>query len=111
MKQWRWLISGCGAFVVACAHTPPAAIEQNAPPARLDEGWDSRHTRPRVAIQVNDEPAFIRNLGGGDGGPMMYRGKPITADRVKTINIIKAKEARERFGDPNLDYALLIELK
>ena len=41
----------------------------------------------------------------------MYRGKPITVDRIKMINVLKAKEARERFGDPNLDYALLIEIK
>ena len=109
MIKRRWLISG--AFVAACAHAPLAAEEQSAPPARVDEQWDSRHTRPRVAIQFNDEPAFIRNLGGGDGAPIMYRGKPINPDRIKTIDVLKAKEARERFGDPNLDYALLIEIQ
>jgi hypothetical protein len=61
-------------------------------------------------IQINNEPPFIRGSEGGEA-PIMYRGLPLSPDRIKTINVLKAMEARRRFGDPNLDGAIFIELK
>ena len=42
---------------------------------------------------------------------MMYRGLPLSDDRIKSINVLNATEARKRFGDPKLDGAIFIETK
>jgi hypothetical protein len=87
-----------------------APKEQIEPRVRLDEHKDSRRTNQRLMIQINDEPPFIRDSESGDA-PIMYRGLSLSPDRIKTINVLKAREARQRFGDPTLDSAIFIELK
>jgi len=42
---------------------------------------------------------------------ILYHGKDLNSDRIKTVRILRGKEARERFGDQTLDAAILIELK
>ena len=110
MLASRRLICASGAFLLACAHAPPAAEEQPKPPVRLDEHWDSRRTNQRLMIQINNEPPFIQDSESG-GSPMMYRGLPLSDDRIKSINVLNATEARKRFGDPKLDGAIFIETK
>ena len=65
----------------------------------------------RLAIQFNNEPAIIQVSDGRRTLSLTYQGQPLMVDRVKTITILKAKDARERFGDQTLAGAILIELK
>ena len=111
----RWLICASGAFLLGCAHAPPVPpppVPQEQPKSsiRLDEGWDSRRTNQRLMIQINNEPPFIQDSESG-GQQMMYHGLPLTPDRIKSINVLNATQARKRFGDPKLDGAIFIEMK
>ena len=65
----------------------------------------------RLAIQFNDEPAIIQVSDGHGGPPVTYHGQVLTNDRIKGIYVLRAKEARARFGDQTLAGAILIELK
>jgi hypothetical protein len=42
---------------------------------------------------------------------MRYHGRELNPDQIKSIVILRGKEARERFRDQKLDAAILIELK
>ena len=48
---------------------------------------------------------------GREGPPITYHGQPVMVDRVKSVYILKSKEARERFGDQTPVAAILIGLK
>jgi hypothetical protein len=65
----------------------------------------------RMAIQINDEPAIVQVSDGRGGPPILYHGHELDPDRVKSIVIIRGKEAREKFRDRKLDAAIVIELK
>jgi hypothetical protein len=75
-----------------------------------DSGTPSR-AGTRLAIQYNNEPAIIQVSDGLGGPPMLYHGQELKSDQLKSIMVLKAKEARERFGDQTLDGAILIEFK
>jgi hypothetical protein len=72
---------------------------------------NSRPLGERLAIQFNDEPPIIQVSDGSGGPPITYHGQPLTDDRIKAIYVLKAKEARERFGDQTLAGAILFKLK
>jgi len=65
----------------------------------------------RLAIQINHEPPIIQVSDGRGGPAIVYHGHELDADRIKSIVVIRGKEARERFNDRKLDAAILIELK
>ena len=78
---------------------------------RLDNHGHPLPLGERMAIQFNSEPAIILVSDGRGGLPITYHGQVLTDDRIKAIYVIRAKEARERFGDQTLAGAILIELK
>ena len=65
----------------------------------------------RLAIQINDEPAVVQVSDGRGGPPIMYHGRELNPDQIKSIVVLRGKEARERFRDQKLDAAILIGLK
>ena len=65
----------------------------------------------RLAIQFNNEPSFVQVSDGQGGPPILYHEHELNPDRVKSIVILRGKEARDRFHDRKLDAAILIELK
>ena len=108
----RCLMIGFFGVIIGCARQTPVAAQ---PPVerRIWMGHDSwiRPLGERLAIQFNDEPAIIQVSDGRGGPPITYHGQALMVDRLKTIRSLKAKEARERFGDQTLAGAILIELK
>lgn len=65
----------------------------------------------RMAIQFNDEPPIVQVSDGKGGPPIMYHGRELNPNQIKSIVVLRGKEARERFGDRKLDAAILIGLK
>ena len=65
----------------------------------------------RLAIQVNNEPPIVQVSNGSGGPPILYHGHELNPDDVKSVVILRGKDARERFHDRKLDAAILIELK
>ena len=65
----------------------------------------------RLAIQINDEPVIIQVTDGQGGPPFRYHGRELNPNQIKSIVVLRGKEARERFGDRKLDAAILIGLK
>jgi hypothetical protein len=65
----------------------------------------------RLAIQFNNEPPIVQVSDGRGGPPLRYHGHDLNPDEIKSIAILRGKEARERFGDRKLDAAILIGLK
>ena len=65
----------------------------------------------RLAIQFNNERPIIQVSDGRGGPPILYHGHELNPDQVKSIVVLRGKEARERFQDQKLDAAILIELK
>jgi hypothetical protein len=98
-------------FLSACARqVPVTAPTQAEHPIRLHDGTPAP-AGTRFAIQINNEPAFVQ-VADGRGGPLiLYHGKELNPDDLKSLRILRTKEARERFGDQTLDAAILIELK
>jgi hypothetical protein len=106
------LIFVSAGLLLACGRRPPVTTK---PQAQRPISWhDSGKPLPagtRLAIQFNGEPAIIQVSDGLGGPPMLYRGQELKSDQLKSIIILKTKEARERFGDQTLDGAILIEFK
>jgi catechol 2,3-dioxygenase-like lactoylglutathione lyase family enzyme len=65
----------------------------------------------RFAIQFNNEPPIIYVADGRGGPPLLYHGHEIETDQLKSVTILKGKEARARFGDQTLEYGILFEFK
>jgi len=65
----------------------------------------------RLAIQFNNEPPIVQVSDGRGGPPILYHGHELNPDQLKSIIVLKTKEARKRFGDQTLDAAILIEFK
>jgi hypothetical protein len=105
------MIGSLGAFI-ACARQTPVATQTQVE-GRIWLGRDSwiRPLGERLAIQFNNEPAIIQVSDGRGGPPITYHGQALMVNRLKAIRSLKAKEARERFGDQTLAGAILIELK
>jgi hypothetical protein len=65
----------------------------------------------RLAIQFDDESPIVQVSDGQGGPPILYHGHEVDPDRIKSIVILRGKDARDRFHDRKLDAAILIELK
>jgi hypothetical protein len=65
----------------------------------------------RLAIQFNNEPPIVQVSDRRGGPPILYHGHELNPDQVKSIVVLRGKEARERFHDQKLDAAILIGLK
>jgi hypothetical protein len=101
-----------GAGFVACTHQTPAATQsQTEHRITLHEEGVPAPAGTRLAIQFNNEPPIIQVADGRGGPPILYHGHELKAEELKSIIILKTKEARERFGDQTLDAAILIEFK
>jgi hypothetical protein len=96
----------------ACTHRAPVAsrVEVDHPVTLIEHG-----TLPpagiRFAIQINNEPPIVQVSDGRGGPPILYHGHELNPDQLKSIVVLRGKEARERFRDQKLDAAILIELK
>ena len=64
-----------------------------------------------IAVPDHFEPPIVQVSDGRGGPPMRYHGRELNPDQIKSIVILRGKEARERFRDQKLDAAILIELK
>ena len=106
------LLFAAGILLVACTHRASVVsrVQVDHPVMLLEHG-----TLPpagiRLAIQFNDESPIIQVSDGRGGPPILYHGHELDPDQVKSIVVIRGKEARERFRDKKLDAAILIELK
>jgi hypothetical protein len=80
-------------------------------PVRIIEHGTPPPAGMRMAIQINDEPPIFQMSDGQGGPPILYHGHELNPDQVKSIVILRGKEARDRFGDRKLDAAILIGLK
>jgi hypothetical protein len=108
----NFLLCAAGLLALACHHQAPVASQvQLDQPIRLIEHGTVPPAGTRLAIQIDNEPPTIRVSDAQGGPPIMYHGRELDPDRVKSIVVIRGKEARERFGDRKLDAAILIELK
>jgi hypothetical protein len=101
------------AALIACA-PQPARAPAPAPQTRIHLDGYPPLIRPigdRFAVQFNDEPPSIQVSDGRGGPPISYHGQPLIADRVRSIRVLTADEARDRFKDQTLVGAVLFELK
>jgi len=100
------------ALVVGCAHR--ASVTPHAQPQNrvtIHEEGAPIPAGTRFAIQVNNEPPIIQVADGRGGPPILYHSHELNSDSLKSVIILKGKEARERFGDQTLYAAILIEIK
>ena len=101
-----------GILLVACTHRAPVASRvQVEHPVMLIEHGTPPPAGIRMAIQFNDEPPVVQVSDGKGGPPILYHGHELNPDHVKSIVVLRGKEARERFRDQKLDAAILIGLK
>ena len=111
----RELISLSFAIVLCgCAHKSPPAESPPSKPAptiQLIEHGKPAPAGTRTLIQFNDETPIIHVADGNYGPPILYHGEPVHPDQIKSIRVLKASEARERFPNQNVDAAILVELK
>jgi hypothetical protein len=112
MIRLNSLLFAAATLLVACTHRAPVVsrVQVDHPVMLLEHG-----TLPpagiRLAIQINNEPPIVQ-VSDERGGPrILYHGHELDPDQVKSVVVIRGKEARERFGDRKLDAAILIELK
>ena len=112
-KRGGWMVLfAAGILVVACRHHAPVVSQtQVEHPVMLIEHGTLPPAGMRLAIQINQEPPIIRVSDGRGGPPILYHGHELDAAQIKSIVVIRGKEARERFNDRKLDAAILIELK
>jgi hypothetical protein len=112
MIRLGYLPFAAGIILVACTHQAPGASRANADnPVRLIEHSTPLSAGTRLAIQFNHEPPIVQVSDGRGGPPILYHGHELNPDQLKSIIVLKRKEARERFGDQTLDAAILIEFK
>jgi hypothetical protein len=112
MSRLKSSVCGVGILLVACTHQAPVASRvQLENPVRLIEHGTLPPAGMRLAIQFNNEPPIVQVSDARGGPPILYHGHELDADQVKSIVVLRGKEARERFGDRKLDAAILIELK
>jgi hypothetical protein len=107
------LLLAAVALVAGCTHRAPAASPAQAENRIIiHEESAPIPAGTRFAIQINNEPPIIHVADGRrDGPPFLYHGHELKSEQVKSLIILKGKEARERFGDSTLEFAMLIELK
>src|ERR1035437_10652540 len=108
MIRAHYFVFASALFLGACARQAPVTTPTHAEhPIRLHDGAPAP-AGTRFAIQINNEPAIVQ-VADGRGGPLiLYHGKKLNPDDLKSLRILRTKEARERFGDQTLDAAILI---
>lgn len=111
MIRLGYLLFAAGIVLVACTHQAPASRAKADNPVRLIEHPTPLAAGTRLAIQFNHEPPIVQVSDGRGGPPILYHGHELNPDQLKSIIVLKRKEARERFGDQTLDAAILIEFK
>jgi hypothetical protein len=98
-------------LLAGCTHQAPAAPQARTEhPVTLND-WNPTPAGTRIAFQVNNEPPVIQVSDGRGGPPILYHGHDINPDQLKSIRVLKGKEARDRFGDQTLDAAIIMEFK
>ena len=112
MIRLNSLLFAAGILLVACTHrTPVVSRVQVDHPVMLIEHGTLPPAGIRLAIQFNNEPPIVQVSNGRGGPPILYHGHELDPDEVKSIVVLRGKEARDRFRDRKLDAAILIELK
>jgi len=104
-------LAGAVAILACSQHTPPATASKPGPDIKLIETGTPSPAGTRLAIQFNDEAPIIHIADGCGGPPILYHGRELDPNKIRSIRILKLNEAREKFADPTLDAAVLIELK
>jgi hypothetical protein len=102
------------AAVVVTGCTHPALVAPPAPTGyrlTIHEEGPPAPAGIRIAWQINNEPPIIQVTDGQGGPPILYHGHEIDSDQLKSIRVLKGKEARDRFGDQTLDAAIIMEFK
>lgn len=99
-------------LLIGCAHQAPVTPQAQAG-HRVTAIHDGSPTPTgiRIAWQINNEPPIIQVTDGKGGPPILYHGHEIDSDQLKSIRVLKGKEARDRFGDQTLDAAIIMEFK
>lgn len=112
MSRSNSLLFAIGLLVAACHHRAPVASRvQVEHPVLLLEHGTPPPAGMRMAIQFDNEPPIIQVSDGRGGPPLLYHGHELNPNQIKSIVVLRGKEARERFGDKKLDAAILIGLK
>ena len=112
MVRLNSLLFAAGILLVACTHRAPVVSRvQVDHPVTLIEHGTPPPAGMRLAIQINNEPHTVQVSDGQGGPPIMYHGHELNPDQIKSIVVLRGKEARERFRDQKLDAAILIGLK
>ena len=112
MIRLNSILFAAGILLVACTHRAPVVSRAQVDhPVMLIEHGTPPPAGFRLAIQFNNEPPIVQVSDGRGGPPLLYHGHELNPDLVKSIVVLRGKEARERFRDRRLDAAILIELK
>ncbi|HWL39516.1 MAG TPA: hypothetical protein VNO75_04695 [Gemmatimonadaceae bacterium] len=106
---------GSGSFEDAaggfwCAYRLSSRVRTDLPGSLIKHG-NPLPAGTRFAVQFNNDPAIVLIADGRGGPPILYRGRELNPDHLKSIIILRTKEARERFRNQTIDAAILIELK
>ena len=112
MIRLNYILFAGGILLVACHRQAPVVPQTKlVHPVMLLEHGTLPPAGMRLAIQINNEPPTFQVSDERGGPPILYHGDELDADRIKSVVIIRGKEARERFRDRKLDAAILIQLK
>jgi hypothetical protein len=106
------LLFAAAIIIAACTHRAPVASRvQVEHPVMLVEHGTPPPAGFRLAIQFNNEPVIVQVSDGRGGPPLRYHGQDLKADQIKSIVVLRSKEARERFPNQKFDAAIVVELK
>ncbi len=107
------ILLAAGILLIACHHRAPPVVSraQLEQPVTLIEHGTPPPAGTRLAIQFDNEPAIIQICDAQGGPPIRYHGHELDPYQVRSIVVLRGKEARERFHDRKLDAAVLIGLK
>jgi hypothetical protein len=107
MTRSAHLLFAAAILVAGCTRHAPIAARG----ITLHEEGTPAAAGTRFAIQFNNEPPIIYVADGRGGPPLLYHGHEIETNRLKSVTILKGKEARARFGDQTLEAGILFEFK
>jgi hypothetical protein len=107
MTRSAHLVFAAAILVAGCTRHAPLAAHG----ITLHEEGTPAAAGTRFAIQFNNEPPIIYVADGRGGPPLLHHGHEIETDQLKSVTILKGKEARARFGDQTLDAGILFEFK
>ena len=94
-----------------CTHQVPRATQAPTGHSITIHDGNPPPAGTRIAWQINNEPPIIQVSDGHGGPPILYHGHAIDPDQLKSIRILRGKEARDQFGDQTLDAAIIMEFK